>query len=209
MQCAPKCLRWFWLACIAVKNKSSVYAFFVQKPIPSTRKNVWAPRRLVIQRCKKSSQLGHRTSRRWVNLSYITLQISECLWSHRFNERILRWFITVHWWVSIMFSPHGILEIFDSLKLRSSVAVDKINCRVLKSAALISSVILSLKFSQSVATGDVPDFSLMRKTIRKHTQGDKCFPLNYRPICWSSVPSETTKRIIHSHVSPLFESSSF
>lgn len=66
----------------------------------------------------------------------------------------------------------GILKITDPLKLTSSDGVDEINCKVLKNTRIISSVVLSLVFSRSLATGVVPDdwrtgrsFRYLRKAI--------------------------------------------
>lgn len=73
-----------------------------------------------------------------------------------------------------VFNSVGILNIIDSLKHSSFVADNQISSKILQNIKDISSAILSLNFSQSLATSVVADDWHTRKIIRiLKKKGDK------------------------------------
>lgn len=83
---------------------------------------------------------------------------------------------------AIIFHPNGISCAIDKLKISSSAGTDEINTKFLKNTKDISSKFLCLLFSQSLATGIIPEDWKMGKVVPVFKSGNRDSPLNYRPF---------------------------
>lgn len=107
---------------------------------------------------------------------------------------------------SITFSPHGISNVIDSLKLTSASGVDYINAKILKNTKHLSSIILSHIFQQSLSTGCVPqDWKIGKIVPVPKKASDNAF----RPISLTCVCSKVMEHIIYTHVACFLKSVNF
>lgn len=100
----------------------------------------------------------------------------------------------------IVFHANGISKIIDSLKLTSSMGIDGINTKILKNTKIVTSVILSNIFQQSLSSGVVPQDWKVGKVIPIPKKGNSYSPKNYRPISLTSVCSKIMEHVIYSHI---------
>lgn len=109
----------------------------------------------------------------------------------------------------IAFDPNGIIKLIDALKLTSSAGTDGINSKILKNTKLLTSVILSHIFQQSLSCGVVPEDWKLGKIIPVPKKGPASSPNNYRPISITSVCSKLMEHVIYSHVIKFLNSVKF
>lgn len=110
---------------------------------------------------------------------------------------------------SIIFDPHGIAKVIDSLSNSSSMGIDGINAKILKNTKHISSILLSLLFQQSLDTGYVPDDWRIGKITPIFKKGDRSSPNNYRPISITSVSSKIMEHVLYTHIVSFLSSLNF
>lgn len=105
----------------------------------------------------------------------------------------------LHFTTPIRFIPTGILSVIDKVKLSSSTGVKDINSKILTNTTWISSLILSLIFSQPLRTGRLPEDWEVGKVTPIFKSGKKDSPVNYRPISLTRVPCKIVGHIIYSN----------
>lgn len=108
----------------------------------------------------------------------------------------------------IVIDWEGVAKLIRNLK-PTSPGDDDINPKFLKNTELLSAVILSKIFSQSLETSILPHDWKVGKVVPLPKTGNTYNPINYRPISLTSVPCKIVEHIIYSHLVHFLESNSF
>lgn len=98
---------------------------------------------------------------------------------------------------SIIIDSVGIDMLIEKIKL-SSPGEDAINPKFLKNAKTYSSTMLSMLFSQSLDTCELPSHWKVRKVVPLHKAGDTHSPGHYWPISLTSIPCKLMEHVIYS-----------
>lgn len=100
----------------------------------------------------------------------------------------------------VSFFADGISSRIENIKLTSSAGIDEINSKFLKNTKHISAAYLSLLYSQSLSSGNIPHDWKVGKVVPIFKSGNKNSPLNYRPISLTSIPCKIMEHVIYSQV---------
>lgn len=82
----------------------------------------------------------------------------------------------------IHITAEGIVKLINNLKLSSSPGPDNIPAKVIKSTKIISSLILQIIFTQSLAESSLLDDWKLSRVVPVFRSGNRSDPSNYRPI---------------------------
>lgn len=102
----------------------------------------------------------------------------------------------------------GVAKLIRNLK-PSSPGDDGINPKFLKNTEMLSAIILSKIFSQSLETSAIPQDWKVGKVVPLPKTGNTHNPINYRPISLISAPCKIVEHIIYSHLVRFLENNSF
>lgn len=100
----------------------------------------------------------------------------------------------------ITFPPDGTSTLIDNHKLSWSAGVDEIASKLLKNTKRISTMYLTLLYSQSLSPGTLPNEWKKSKVFPVYKSGNRNSPLNYRPISITSVPCKIMEHVLYSQV---------
>ena len=94
------------------------------------------------------------------------------------------------------FSTDGILKLIKSLNLNKSSGPDNISARVLMICAEEIAPILTVLFTQSFNSGELPNGWLTVNITPIYIKGDRSNPSNYRPISLTSLCCKLMEHIL-------------
>ena len=119
----------------------------------------------------------------FANLGYNTTKHLSC--TNNYQKYLPK--PNIHSFFMSPIKPTEICNIAKNLKNKSSAGFDGISTKLLKQIIASISYPLSILFNQSFLTGTVPNKLKIARVIPIFKNGDKCNPINYRPI--SILPS--------------------
>ena len=96
----------------------------------------------------------------------------------------------------VKFNPSVIAEILKHMKNSSSPGPDEISQRIIKEVADEVSLPLSILYSKSIKSGQLPGDWKKANVVPVFKKGSKGEPINYRPISLTSVVVKVMERII-------------
>ena len=96
----------------------------------------------------------------------------------------------------IRFTPQDVKEVLELLDVNTSTGHDEIHPRFLKVLAHELSVPLAIMFNQSIDEGRLPSEWLSSIVVPIFKKGERCNPLNYRPVSLTSVVCKAMERLI-------------
>ena len=106
----------------------------------------------------------------------------------------------------VSFSTDGILKLIKSLNINKASGPDNIPARVLTICAEEIAPILTILFTQSFNSGDLPNDWLTANITPVFKKGDKSNPSNYRPISLTSLCCKLMEHILCHNIMNLLES---
>ena len=104
------------------------------------------------------------------------------------------------------FSTDGIIKLIKSLNLNKASGPDNISARVLTICAEEIVPILTVLFTQSFNSGELPNDWLTANITPIHKKGDKSNPSNYRPISLTSLCYKLMEHILCHNIMNYLES---
>jgi len=101
---------------------------------------------------------------------------------------------------SISFHVEGIYKLLNNLNSYKSPGPDEIPTRILKFCATEITPILQIIFTQSMATGNLPDDWLTANITPVYKKGNRSTSLNYRPISLTAMCCKVLEHIIYHYI---------
>lgn len=108
----------------------------------------------------------------------------------------------------IIVERSGVLKLINSLVINSSPGYDSINTKFLKSTNVVSSLILTKLFQQSLDKSTLPKEWTVGKVVPLHKSGNKHSP-NNRPISFTNTCCKLLEHIIFFNLANFLEYNSF
>ena len=106
----------------------------------------------------------------------------------------------------VSFSTDGILKLIKSLNINKASGTDNISARVLTICAEEIAPILTILFTQSFNSGELPNDWLTANITPVFKKGDKSNPSNYRPISLTSLCCKLMEHILCHNIMNYLES---
>ena len=106
----------------------------------------------------------------------------------------------------VSFSTDGILKLIKSLNINKASGPDNISARVLTICAEEIAPILTILFTQSFNSGELPNDWLTVNITPVFKKGDKSNPSNYRPISLTSLCCKLMEHILCHNIMNYLES---
>ena len=100
----------------------------------------------------------------------------------------------------IEISNNGVEKLLSRLNVKKASGPDSICCRILKELSAELAPVLTNIYTQSIATGSIPNEWSTAFVSPIFKKGSRNLPENYRPVSLTSVPSKILEHIICSHV---------
>ena len=97
----------------------------------------------------------------------------------------------------ISFNTEGIYKLLNELNINKSPGPDKIPTRVLKCCATEIAPLLQIIFTQSMASGILPNDWLSANITPIYKKGDRANPSHYRPISLTAICCKIMEHIVY------------
>ena len=102
-----------------------------------------------------------------------------------------------HYIPDISFSLDGVETLLESIDVKKATGPDDISGRILKLCSAEMALVLTVIFTQSVNTGELPKDWLTANITPVFKKEDCCNPANYRPISLTFVCSKIMEHILY------------
>ena len=100
----------------------------------------------------------------------------------------------------IQISPAGVYKLLSTLQIHKATGPDRLPAQLLKELSLEITPVLTMLFQASINQGIIPEDWKKAEVVPIFKKGERCKPVNYRPVSLTSIVCKTLEHIVCSSI---------